>query len=350
MFGKLVKGFVPTVIFTTMVLLGQTAWAENIEISGIRINSSDLNGYEILIDAPTMPEMEKKVVSDNTIVLSIKNAEIPKGAAVVYNNAKGIEHVILKRISKDDLEVNITGENIAHSSILLNSPKNETEEIVEDRVFVNRPLSDYEPIHQENYYETEESPIISLLIRIKNSQTLRDILNSSSTGWIACMALIFGFLYFSKNKNEKVETKTVQTNVPAKREEEEIERARGYIGEGLRSDRTGSRLPQRRPVERENIPSRTMNYGLRAYNNQAMGQRGLNNVPTPKKPEVPNVRAEQRAVSRNTVAHEVKEKRDEIQIDNVKFLESMAKIYQKSGRTDLANGLANNIKKAKSRS
>ena len=90
-------------------------------------------------------------------------------------------------------------------------------------------------------------------------------------------------------------------------------------------------------------------YGLRAYNNQAMGQRGLRNVPEPKKPEVPNIRAEQRAVSRNTVAHEVKEKRDEIQIDNVKFLESMAKIYQKSGRTDLANGLVNNIKKAKTR-
>ena len=37
----------------------------------------------------------------------------------------------------------------------------------------------------------------------------------------------------------------------------------------------------------------------------------------------------------------------EVHIDNVKFLESMAKIYERSGRVDLANGLANNIKKAK---
>ena len=55
------------------------------------------------------------------------------------------------------------------------------------------------------------------------------------------------------------------------------------------------------------------------------------------------------AAASTATVQEIKEstKKNEVHIDNVKFLESMAKIYERSGRVDLANGLANNIKKAK---
>ena len=171
---------------------------------------------------------------------------------------------------------------------------------------------------------------------------------------------MFGLLIYTNNKNKKRNNiDLVLSNAEDKENKilkAALERKEGLIAQGMGTKRTSLMQPK---IQSQNTDLQKTNYGLRAYNNnQTVATNNLTariqNTPL-KNSDLTNISNKsnnltKKALSTATLSQlrESKQK-NEVHIDNVRFLESMAKIYEKSGRVDLANGLANNIKRAKNK-
>jgi len=356
-----------TLIFIATIFASSHAYAETATLNGVEISSSkNSRGYDIVLNTDTQATVQKNASTNDNLQLNLKNTKADKNINTVYKNANGIEHVILKP-EANDLKIEINGEEAGNSNVKLNNDV--ASEDLNNTVFINRPLNSYRPVKEDVAEETSGISIISLMKKIINSPSLNNLLHSPSLGWMVCIILMLGFFAMSNTKTRK--TSSVNLTVSDTVEDKEntllkelLTKNSGLIAEGAGVQRNTQIRPKTQP---QNQPTmQKTNYGLRAYNNQSDGINrksfNSNSMPMPKDifntpiTEEQPVAIPQRPVLARpaapvlTTRAELKEstKKNEVQIDNVKFLESMAKIYEKSGRVDLANGLANNIKKARS--
>ncbi|MCQ2958419.1 MAG: hypothetical protein MJ180_05930, partial [Candidatus Gastranaerophilales bacterium] len=322
-------------------------------------------GYDIVLNTDTKTNVETKEATSDKLVLDLKNTKVAKDANTVYKDADGIENVILKP-QANNLEIEINGKEAGESKVSLNNevtekaPKN-----YENTVFVNLPMHSYAPVKDTE--AESESSLIWLLRSIKHSQTLRSLLTSANLGWILCFTLMFGFLIMTNLKNRpqrKVNVKISNNdNLDTDNTllKQALARKEGLIAEGLGSQtrttispKAVQPQPQRRTIQSQQPTAQRQNYGLRAYGNQPANASN-NSFKIQSTPLQRDVLSAATGTSRRPMRaatatkQELKEdmRKNEVRIDNVKFLESMAKIYERSGRSDLASGLANNIKRAK---
>ena len=343
-----IKRLSSTMVFIAAIMASTQVLAEPATLSGLEISSSNSRGYDIVLNTDTQANVQKKSATTDTLVLDLKNTKVSKDTNTVYKNADGIEHVILKP-EANNLQIEINGKSAGSSNVSINNDLAALPKDYNNTVFINKPLNTYAPVNNTEE-ELQSASVISLLKRIKNSPTLRSLLNSSNIGWITCFALMFGFLLMTNRKNQ---TRS-QVNVKIGNKEEDdnkilkaaMERKEGLIAEGLGTPRR----TQLRPKPQDTISAQRANYGLRAYN-QPTGANTSSfkiQISPMQRESIPSAPLKSLRATTAT-AQELREdiKKNEVHIDNVKFLESMAKIYERSGRVDLANGLANNIKKAK---
>jgi len=356
-----------SMIFVAAILTSAPSFAESTTLNGVEISSSGEKGYDIVLNTDTETNVQTKETTSDKLVLDLKNTKVAKDANTVYKNADGIENVILKP-KANNLEIEINGTEVGESKVSLNSeaPKEKAQKDYSNTVFVNLPMHSYAPVKDTETEEAGESGLIWLLRSIKNSQSLRSLLSSGNLGWILCFALMFGFLVVTnlKNRPQKRVNVKISSNEPTDKDntllKQALARKEGLIAEGLGSQQT---QPRRTQITQKTQPrtiqpqptAQKQNYGLRAYNNQQLpvSNNGFKIQSTPLQRDVLSAatasnRAPMRAAATAT-KQQLKEdiRKNEVRIDNVKFLESMAKIYERSGRSDLASGLANNIKRAK---
>lgn len=345
------------IFIATIITAMPTMAASNTTLNGVEI-SSNSRGYDIVLNTDTATKIEKTISSSDKIILDLKNTKVAKDASTVYKNADGIENVILKP-SSNDLQIEINGKKAGNSNVKLNNeiPTPLTATDYNNTVFVNRPMNSYAPVAG---FETEEAAgltFVGLLKNIINSESLRNLLSSPNVGWFLCFALMIGFIFKTHQKTAKSQPQ-VSLKISNKTEDTEnkllkdaLARKEGLIGEGLGKQRQ----TQIQPKPQVNL--QRANYGLKAYNNQPTGVntssfKAKQPAPMPRTfaetNRTPVLNRPTRTATTAT-AQELKQdlKKNEVHIDNVKFLESMAKIYERSGRVDLANGLTSNIKKAK---
>ena len=342
-----------TAIFIATIFTGTQTLAQT-TLNGVEISSSNNRGYDIVLNTDKGTKINQKTISQNSIELNLKDTKIAKNASTVYKNADGIEHILLKP-KANNLKIEINGEQVGNSNVELATI------VPENTVFINKPLKSYAPIHQiEEEEVSSKISLIGILKNIKNSQTLRQLLDSSNLGWIVSFVLMFGLLIYTNNKNKKRNNiDLVLSNAEDKENKilkAALERKEGLIAQGMGTKRTSLMQPK---IQSQNTDLQKTNYGLRAYNNnQTVATNNLTariqNTPL-KNSDLTNISNKsnnltKKALSTATLSQlrESKQK-NEVHIDNVRFLESMAKIYEKSGRVDLANGLANNIKRAKNK-
>lgn len=347
---KKITTFSATAIFIATIFTGTQTLAQT-TLNGVEISSSNNRGYDIVLNTDKNTKINQKTISQNSIELNLKDTKIAKNANTVYKNADGIEHILLKP-KANNLKIEINGEQVGKSNIALAPTINE------NTVFINKPLKSYTPIHQIEEEEISQSiSIVNILRNIKNSQTLRRLVDSSNLGWIVSFIMMFGLLLYTNNRNKK--RNNIDLTLPSEEDKENkilkaaLERKEGLIAQGMGTRRTSLMQPKIQPDLQKT------NYGLRAYNNQSGTTNNLTtriqNTPLKNSkitniPSSNNSSLSKKAFSTATLS-ELKEskQKNEVHIDNVRFLESMAKIYEKSGRVDLANGLANNIKRAKNK-
>lgn len=364
-----VKRISGTMIFIATILSASQVLAEPATLNGVEISASNSRGYDIVLNTDNAPEIATKSATSDKLVLDLKNTKVTKDTNTVYKNADGIEHIILKP-EANNVQIEINGKSAGSSNVAVNNSIASLPADYNNTVFINRPLNSYAPIHepQEEITTASSLSVAGILKAIYNSPTLREILSSSNLGWIVSFVMMFGFLIWTNRKNSRRSEVSVKIN-PAKEDTENkllkdaLQRKEGLLGaEGVGT----TRKTQIRPKTQEPaVSAQKANYGLKAYGGQSATVRPSASTTSFKPQNIPTqqdlARLQQAVAARKPMrtstaartstatAQEIKEstKKNEVHIDNVKFLESMAKIYERSGRVDLANGLANNIKKAK---
>ncbi len=114
-------------------------------LSKIAITPQKNGTYKILIKTDREVPFNKITASENKIVIDIKNVKASKFVNTVYNNALGVDHVIVQPVSNNRVKVFIEGERISRSNIVIDSRRGFS-------VFegLNKEIDYSEPVYYNN--------------------------------------------------------------------------------------------------------------------------------------------------------------------------------------------------------
>lgn len=370
-------------------------------LSEIKISSKDNYSYKIILKTDKDIPVEKYVTSDNKIVIDLNNAKSAEFINTIYNNAPEIDNVIVQPVANDKIRIFIQGLNVASSKIVLDS-RNETLDFVKENTPVAVPAGNtssepaaavqnvqentqkppvinlaekpaqvqntnlQEPISQqypENISQENSQQGLSDIETVKDSMAggsaLKKIFSKEGFDWLLrIFAVIFIGLgihkFISKPKNvtidlssDNMKSREMELYRAANERQELLSRS---IGSSLLKEKQGKKqvygansqygIQEYRnsqlPPQRLSRPSENINSGINRAAKLNSALKTTRTAEETRKPAASNTRINQR---------EIKTARKNV--DNIKFLESMAAIYQKSGRLDLANNIRQSIERTK---
>lgn len=346
----------------TLMLTGTCALAADINLSEIEINTSDNNGYNIVLKTDKKTEFKKVMKNDKQLVIEMKNTAASENLSTIYNNAADINNVTVTPSGKDDLKIQIQGKDVNNSIINLDytgETQAMTQNFDPEQINLNLPIEDYKPIYNENDIEnTEETGNVSSLSSL-NPVTLAqkitnrensDTPNNGGFKWLTYLGLAVILITAGKNIFKPAPEAQIGLTQSLKEREKDLAQK---LNNGVRET-----LSLRSKIA-QNASAPSINYGLRSYQNSQRNPyesapvstfRTTKNIQTP-----PQVKPQTRITaststipamprSERTMSSPIQRKQA-LNVDSMKFLESMTKIYEKNGRTDLAAGLKNNIRK-----
>lgn len=299
--------------------------------------------YNIVLISDKAVDVKKNVEEDGSILLSMKGIRASEMLNTVYNGTSNIDSVIVTPKNKDELEVRIKGDNVERSTVTFDSltpPVNMQKQSAKQEIVLSKPMKTYDPIftpEEDSEYASETLPplgqkIVDILKSIYGNQTNRGIINFGILGLILFAAI-----------------KLIRT-----RETEEIKVG---LAQSLAEREINMYKPMQKPITNNftsttEKPYTTLNYGLNAYRNvnknpyETRKQVVSSVKATPTQGQKHNstmtIPTEQLATKTQVVKAE-----SQSHIDNLKFLETMSAIYEKSGRHDLAQGIKANLSKVK---
>ena len=373
-------------------------------LSEVKINPLDGNSYQIILKTDKNVSVERNITGNDDLVLDMKNTKPAKFNNTVYNNTSSVDHVIVQPVSDNQLRIFLQGTNISSSKISIDTTKTSLnlsdtnapvpltesdtnsnitspEQIVEpavdntaqehantpvmDTIVVNRPLNSFKPVAtydngDEEAVEEEGSSLSSLQSAMLSGTSLKNIFNTKNLDWLIRLSVIalviFGVISLFKSGRKKVKIDLSSGGINKDLDLiNTLHNRKGLLNTGL----TGT--------SRNNIASKPgynsfSNYGIKEYQNSQIPKYNTRSsispmktetkfskmspkrndllTKSPRKPELARPLNQSRIKSNDML-------KAQTSIDSMKFLESMAQIYEKSGRTDLSQGLQNNLLKAK---
>ncbi len=376
-------------------------------LSKIEINSQD-TGYGIVLTTDAKAQIKRTAASADKLLLELKDVNISENLDTIYNNVANIENVTVSPIAKNNIKIAIKGKNIANSSISFEAqstaPVNgllQTES--EQAIQLSGPVSSYTPVYNpENFIEEEidqtSNPQLNevltkmnisreMLITVKKytKAVIRKIKNAANGDinilTIAGIALIIGAFAFKPGRKAQ---KPIPQKTIGIESRENIEREIG-INRNLAEN-----MNIRKNNSINDLPAVKSGYGMKAYqqsqknpymtaNSSTNGISGIarrkslsTGISTPIKKQTLNakpVTRESAPLKQDFLNNPIKKSYPKIpsktaslnnstnpgnknlastpsDLDSMKFLESITKIYENSGRTDLAKGLKDNLRKA----
>jgi len=372
-------------------------------LSEIKISSKDNYSYKIILKADKDVPVEKYVTSDNKIVIDLKNTRSAEFVNTIYNNTPEIDNVIVQAVAGDKVRVFIQGLNIASSKVILDSrsdtldfmgdnasviPASKPEAVAstqtaqanQDIPVINLAQSaganttaatavqeSVKPQYSENTLQPPQDNLLnqesSNIETVKNSMVgnaaLKKIFSKEGFDWLlrifAVLFIAVGmFKFISKPKNVTIDL--ASDNI----REREIELYRtANERKELLARSLGSNYTKEKQAKNQAYGANSQ-YAVREYQNSQLPPQRLNRPVDSgiNRPVAPKVQASQlnsalkttktATETRKPVVNNSKISQKEIKtaktnVDNIKFLENMAAIYQKSGRNDLANNIRQKI-------
>ena len=362
------------------------------------------NGYGVVLKTESIPQMKKIVSANDRMAIILKDVNVSDDINTVYNNVSDLDNVTVQPASKRDIKIVFKGKNVANSHVSFQTSGNSSFSSIlpVETLQLNKPVSSYAPVYSEEDFVDEEAAVVSQTSNPQLNELLtkmhitREMLVSAkkyvkaavrkanavtgmdSSNLLTVIGILFiaGVLILKPRKNNKQEVAVRNTERP--------------IG-----------LPSRANLEREIDINRTMansmklggvanaakaGYGMRAYqqsqrnpyttsNTMSNGISGIARRPVAQSIPVKKQALDAKPVTRESapikqnkvlaqrLAETKKVTKPAIQttftsskvsapavpsgdLDSMKFLESITKIYENSGRADLAKGLKDNLKKA----
>lgn len=384
--GKMsrVTGYFKNITLLTAFSLAFTsagAMAADVNLSGMDISKAE-DGYNIVLKTDKKTSYKKVLKNSEQLVIEMKNTAVSEDFSTTYNDAADINNVTVNPLGKDDLKIQIQGSDVEKSNISLDykdapTPL-EAQNFDQNQINLSLPVTDYRPIYNEDSSKEEETETsmssllekfnpVALSNKIKGEASLDETAPKQDFKWMTYLGL-FIIMATAGVKIFKSSDNNTQVGLTQSFKERERNLAKKLNTEVKETLSLRSKIAQN-----ANAPS--INYGLRSYQN-AQKNPYENALPTARiqhtslknsanpttrygtstlkaaAPSAQRTYTRQNSYANRDAQPTITRASAPIQptrtanVDSMKFLESMTKIYEKSGRTDLAMGLKNTIKKA----
>jgi len=370
--GKMKSKFL---VLASTLLICSSAFAAEVNLSEIEFSTAN-KGYNIVLKTDKNTSFKKTIQNSDRLVIELKNTMTSDDFSTIYNDVSDINNVTVTPVGRDDLRIQIQGHNINNSFINIDTSADSPvvqQNFNENQINLNMPIENYKPVYNEidnEDDEIEEEGLMSeTLSKLNPLATLQKHQTSSNKmpnkkndyKWLTYLGL--AIIMFSAAKNLFKPTQSVQIGLSQNikdREKEIAEKLNNSVKETLS---LRSKIAQ-------NTSAPSINYGLKSYQNSqknpyenvAPAIKTIRKTDSPIQPAtLPKTSTLTSTTRPKPITNSLASKKDPItrpvslatssyressSVDSKKFLEAMTKIYEKNGRTDLAQGLKNNINKA----
>ena len=378
---KIKTGLLTTLILFCTICLPTLA-QENI-ISSVVISKSKEkpNAYELSIDSTEAVDYKANIDEEGDIYFDLKNSTVAEDAGTIYDDVSNIDNVVIKQLNNNKVRIYVKGKNARNTELVFVNSLFDTSKETSKKVIINRPINEYQPTNRLNDLDDEEIQdwndnsfnFAYLLVELLSS------LKKGSTGIVLIFLTLLGLgaiiiknlaLKISQDKEPLIGLNTTKINnndlrsvsnrmEALKNAQDELNKAHQKYQSYLQNKYKDNYKEKAKPV---NIDAIKKGIALNQYQKSTQNpyldqevikinkdftssipQGNFQIPPRPKKPAQINTSPYiQRKNNKIDYIPKTNEKSS-----STKFLESVTKIYEQSGRKDLANGLKNSISKAK---
>jgi len=357
----LVAGF----CFTSKVFASDNV-LQAIQIDGVK------DSYNVILKSDDVAEIKKTIQAPNKMIINLKGIRASKAINTIYNNTSSVDSVVVEPTGEDSVKILIQAENANNAEIHFDTLKtplgvlDKTQKLARtDELILNEPMTSYKPVYDQTIDEESDAGFsLAGALSGSTAKGVKKALKSDKVTLILGIGMVVMFILSGiktiKGKDSEIRVGLTQSlrerNTDTdlyndiRNSELAALNARHTVPQqlsgnfGLKAYQDGMRSPYatpeiarpRRMVAPEPTAqpvARTVNPAIQGLN---QGQSTMQNAI--QRPSLPNLKTAPSATAA---------KAKTTNIDSMKFLESMTKIYEKNGRSDLAQGLKQNMKKAK---
>ncbi len=383
---RMISFKIKTGLLTTLILFCTTylpALAQENIISSVVISKSKEkpNAYELNIDSTETVDYKANIDEEGDIYFDLKNSTVAEDAGTIYDDVSNIDNVVIKQLNNNKVRIYVKGKNARNTELVFVNSLFDTSKETSKKVIINRPINEYQPTNHLNDLDDEEIQdwndnsfnFAHLLTELLSS------LKNGSTGIVLIFLTLLGLgaiiiknlaLKISQDKEPLIGLNTTKINnndlrsvsnrmEALKNAQDELNKAHQKYQNYLQNKYKDNYKEKAKPV---NIDAIKKGIALNQYQKSTQNpyldqevikinkdftssipQGNFQIPPRPKKPAQINTSPYiQRKNNKIDYIPKTNEKSS-----STKFLESVTKIYEQSGRKDLANGLKNSISKAK---
>ena len=382
------------------VLMGMSAGFAN-TLSEIQIDALD-TGYGIVLKTDETAQIKKTISADNNkLTLQLKDVEVSPDLNTVYNNVTNLDNVTVTPAGKGDIKIIFKGENIADSKILFDKQQSAATlpatPAANESISLSAPVSSYTPVYNQTSLEEEvqddqtANPQVNQMLTqmhvsremLVNAKTFaKKVVNKAASGDINLITIlgvifIIASMLFRPKKKPVQKQQSLSELLSKPKSSAQMER------EIALNRRMADNMVLSRPDGLAAVNPLNAGYGIKAYQNSQKNPYTTNIEPTgisgiPRRRPMHQTASsmpqnqQHRQIVRQSVAPIKRQpvinqpvstpvatkpqtlanpkmqttKSTPSDLDSVKFLESITKIYEKNGRADLAKGLKENLRKA----
>ena len=343
-------------MFSVLTAMAEENVLQSIEIEPVK------DTYNIVLVSDKAVDVKKSIQSSNKIVLSMKDIRASKTLNTIYNNVSNVDSVMVEP-QGNGINIffqadNASAATVTFDALIATAPVKSSKQSLK----LNNPIESYAPIYKEELQPQKTSSLYNRLTSSQKVASIKDSIDeelvSDGANKIISFGLI-GLLVFAVARLFRRKDSNVKIGLSQSLNEREINMYKGV-----------------QPIQNTHIatekPFTTVNYGLNAYqrenrnpyesvptqiHNPKLREYINNNYAQPVAPQPMPVAQPIRQQATATVQPQVQAKKmttpvnsapvnqSNPNIDNLKFLESMTAIYEKSGRHDLARGLKASLSK-----
>ena len=371
-------------------------------LSEVEINPQG-NGYGIVLKTDTTTPIKKIVSSNDKMSVILKDINVSQELNTVYNNVENIENVTIQPLSKKDVKITFKGKGIANSKVSFGSIIESAPIAPVQSIELNAPVSHYQPVYTPEMFEEEtisepsqtSNPELNALLTkmhitremlvttkkyIKAAGKKADSMLHSDMNSMTLMGMLMlacALLLNFRRKPAK-QAKKVKLEMPIgltsrANLEREISlnkemtnsvrenlgnQSSAKLGYGIKAYQQSQRNPYTSTKETTSgvsgIARRKPLSTTSPIKRQTLQAQPITKDSAPLKSTMPKTQLPKIQPTINkavqspikSTAKRIQEATAEPDTDSLKFLESITKIYENSGRADLAKGLKDNLKKA----
>ena len=360
-------------VIAAFMLLCLSSAAQESLITSVSISKpKELYGaYQLTVKTDKPVEYKEKIESSDSIYFDIKNAITIDNLDTIYDNVSGIDALIVQQLENNKVRIYVNGVNTSNTKFVLKT-KQQTGSSETNQITLNRPIREYRPTNDINEIGEEN------IDWDDNSFNPEHLFSSffglfgqkSDMTLVVCIMLLVACVIISKKVFAKVKlqeepliglSSTFKTEKDEEQREQSIQPAFTAPKRELPPMRAAQNItsayaqrlykPQRPQVQPQ--PSAIKkNYALNAYQNSQKNPyvtNGMQNRPTQSVSYQKRVqRPSNDYVSRVQKTDTPAPRKQGASVESIKFLESVTKIYEQSGRKDLAQGLRDGINRRRS--